>query len=141
MKVLIDTNVVMDVLLMRSPFFQDSFKIFQFIDQERIHGCLSASSITDIFYLLRKDRHNHGEVYQIMDELTDLFSVVPVSETIIAGALALRWKDFEDAVQYMTAKENGIAYIITRNKADYETADIPCVNPVEFTESTFNSGD
>jgi len=136
MKVLVDTNVVLDVLLKRSPFYQDSFKIFQLADQERINGCLSASSITDIFYLLRKDRHNPAEVYQIMDELTALFLVVPVSETTISGALALRWKDFEDAVQYVTARENGVTHIITRDKADYETCDIPCVSPVEFTEKT-----
>jgi len=137
MNVLVDTNVVLDVLLKRSPFYQDSFKIFQLIDQERIHGCLSASSITDIFYLLRKDQHNYGEVYRIMEELTSLFSVVPVSETTIADALALRWKDFEDAVQYMAAKENSITHIITRNKADYETIDINCISPAEFTSSTF----
>ena len=83
MKVLVDTNVVPDVLLRRSPFYQDSFTIFQFVDLERVYGCLSASSMTDIFYLLRKDRHNSGEVYQIMDELTGLFSVVPVSDTTI----------------------------------------------------------
>ena len=134
MKVLVDTNVVLDVLLKRSSFYHDSFKIFQFVDQERIYGCLSSSSITDIFYLLRKDRNNSGEVYQIMDELTALFSVVPVSETTISGALALRWKDFEDAVQFMAAKENDITYIVTRNKADYETQYIPCVSPTEFTE-------
>jgi predicted nucleic acid-binding protein len=133
MKVLVDTNVVLDILLKRSPFYQDAFKIFKLIDQERIYGCLSASSITDIFYLLRKDRNNPGEVYQIIDELTAFFSVVPVSETTISGALALRWKDFEDAVQYMTAKENGINYIITRNKTDFENSDIPCVSPDEFT--------
>jgi predicted nucleic acid-binding protein len=141
MKVLLDTNIVLDVLLKRFPFYQDSFKIFQLVDQERIHGCLSASSITDIFYLLRKDRHNPGEVYQIMDELTAFFSVIPVSETTISGALALRWKDFEDAVQFMTARENGVTHIITRNKADYETCNIPCVSPVEFTESALNSDD
>jgi predicted nucleic acid-binding protein len=67
-----------------------------------------------------------------MDELTALFSVVPVSETTIASALALRWKDFEDAVQYVVARENGITHIITRNKADYETVDIHCMSPVEF---------
>jgi len=105
MKVLVDTNVVLDVLLKRTQFYQDSFKIFQLVDQEHIYGCLSAASITDIFYFLRKDRHNPGEAYRIMDELIDLFSVVPVSETTINGALALRWKDFEDAVQFMTAKE------------------------------------
>jgi predicted nucleic acid-binding protein len=132
MKILVDTNVVLDVLLKRSPFYQDSFKIFQLVDQGRIYGCLSASSITDIFYLLSKDRHNSEEVYQIMYDLTALFSVVPVSETTISDALALRWKDFEDAVQYMTARENDITQIITRNKADYETCDIPCVSPAEF---------
>jgi predicted nucleic acid-binding protein len=136
MNVLVDTNVVLDVLLKRPPFYQDSFKIFQLIDQERIRGCLSASSITDIFYLLRKDRHNSDEVYRIMEELTALFSVVQVSETTIAGALALRWKDFEDAVQYMTARENNITYIITRNKTDYETFDIHCMTPIEFTTYT-----
>jgi predicted nucleic acid-binding protein len=135
MIVLVDTNVVLDVLLKRTHFYQNSFKIFQLIDQERIHGCLSASSITDIFYLLRKDQHNFGEVYRTMEELTALFSVVPVSETTIANALALRWKDFEDAVQYIAAKENSIAYIITRNKADYETIDIHCMSPTELLAS------
>jgi predicted nucleic acid-binding protein len=132
MKVLVDTNVVMDVLLRRSPFYQDSFTIFQLVDLERINGCLSASSITDVFYLLSKDRHNSGEVYRIMDELIDLFSVIPVSETTISAALALRWKDFEDAVQYITAKENDITHIITRNKKDYENTDINCFSPAEF---------
>jgi len=132
MKVLVDTNVVLDVLLKRSPFYQDSFKIFQLVDQELIYGCLSASSITDIFYLLSKDRHNSEEVYQIMYDLTALFSVIPVSEKTISDALALHWKDFEDAVQYMTAIENDVTQIITRNKADYETCDIPCVSPSEF---------
>ena len=136
MNVLVDTNVVLDVLLKRPPFYQDSFKIFQLIDQERIRGCLSASSITDIFYLLRKDRHNSDEVYRIMEELTALFSVVQVSETTIAGALSLRWKDFEDAVQYMVARENNITHIITRNKTDYETFDIHCMSPIEFTSYT-----
>jgi predicted nucleic acid-binding protein len=71
-----------------------------------------------------------------MDELTALFSVVPVSETTIACALALRWKDFEDAVQYMAARENGITHIITRNKADYDTFDIHCMSPTEFSTYT-----
>ena len=59
----------------------------------------------------------------------------------LSSALALRWKDFEDAVQFLAAKENGITHIITRNKADYETQDISCVSPAEFIENTVNSGD
>jgi predicted nucleic acid-binding protein len=97
MKALVDTNVVLDVLLRRSPFYQDSFKIFQLID---------------------------------------LFSVVPVSEITIADALALRWKDFEDAVQYIVARESGVTHIITRNKADYKADDIHCMSPTEFIAYT-----
>jgi len=67
-----------------------------------------------------------------MEELTAFFSVVQVSETTIANALALHWKDFEDAIQYMAAKENSITHIITRNKADYETIDIKCMSPAEL---------
>jgi predicted nucleic acid-binding protein len=141
MKVLVDTNIVLDVLLERHPFSKDSFVIFQLANLKRISGFLSATSITDIFYLVRKQRSDSEEVYRMIDKLTDLFSVIPVSETTIAAALALRWKDFEDAVQYVAAKENGVTHIITRNKADYETDDIPCVSPVEFTESALNPGD
>nr|AGS51807.1 PIN domain protein [uncultured bacterium contig00053] len=134
MKVLVDTNVVLDVLLKRDSFYQDAFSIFQIIDQEQIIGCLSAASVTDIFYLLRKDRHNTDEVYQIMDELTALIPAVPVSKTTIANALSLRWKDFEDAVQFSAAKENEVTHIITRNKTDYKSSDIPCMSPSEFIE-------
>jgi hypothetical protein len=76
-----------------------------------------------------------------MDELTALFSVIPVIETTISSVLALRWKDFEDAVQYVAAEENNITHIITRNKYDYEVSDIPCVSPAEFTNSVSNSSD
>jgi predicted nucleic acid-binding protein len=132
MKVLVDTNVVLDVLLKRPSFYHDAFTIFKLVDQGRINGCLSAASITDIFYLLRKNQQNFSEVYSIMDELTGLFSIVPVSETTIAEALTLRWKDFEDAVQFTAAKENGITYIITRNKNDFETSAIQCMSPADF---------
>jgi len=134
MKVLIDTNVILDVLLERHPFYKESFIIFQLADQECISGCLSATSITDIFYLLRKARQSYDEVYLIIDELTSLFSVIPVSDTTISSALKLRWKDFEDAVQFVVAKENNIECIITRNKADYQSSDIPCMSPVEFID-------
>jgi predicted nucleic acid-binding protein len=55
-----------------------------------------------------------------------------MTETSVAAASALRWKDFEDAVQYIAAKESKVDFIITRNKEDFETADIPCISPTEF---------
>ncbi|MCL2720407.1 MAG: PIN domain-containing protein [Treponema sp.] len=132
MKVLVDTNIVLDMVLKRADFYQDAYEIFKLVDQKRIIGCLSAASITDIFYLLRKDRYNANEVYIILDELIDLFSIAPVFEKTIADALSLRWKDFEDAVQYTVAKENGITHIITRNKSDFSPSSILCMTPADF---------
>jgi predicted nucleic acid-binding protein len=132
MKVLVDTNVVLDVLLKQSPFYHDSFVVFQLADCKRIDGILAAVSLTNIFYLLKKSKKDSAEVYQIMDKLITLFSVCPVIETTITNALTLRWKDFEDAIQYITAKENNAEFIITRNKSDYKTSDILCMTPTEF---------
>ena len=132
MKILFDTNVILDVLLQRQPFYQDSFRIFQFVDDESVNGCLTATTITDIFYMLRKAGYSPAEVYLIIDELVGLFTVAPVIDITIASALALRWKDFEDAVQCMVAEENEVAYIITRDTAGYEKSSIPCMTPAEF---------
>jgi len=132
MKVFVDTNVVLDVLLERHPFSEDSFMVFQLANLKRIKGYLSAASITDIFYFVRKKWRDFEEVYQKMNKLTQLFSVVSVSETTIANALALRWKDFEDAIQYMAAAECGVDCIVTRNAADYKMPVVPCMSPVDF---------
>jgi predicted nucleic acid-binding protein len=135
MKILVDTNIVLDVLLKRSPYYPDSFAIFQLIDMGRVIGCLSSTAMTDIFYLLRKDRFNSVETYQIMDEINALFTIIPVTDNTISKALKLRWRDFEDAVQYTAAEENEVEYIITRNEADYKTSAIKCMSPSEFFSS------
>ena len=132
MKVLIDTDVTLDVLLKREPFCYDSNVIFQLADSKNIDGILAAVSITNIFYLLQKAMNDITDVYQIIDKITALFSVAPINEVTITNALALRWKDFEDAVQYITAKENKVEYIITRNETDFKNSDIPCINPTDF---------
>jgi len=132
MKVLVDTNVILDVLLHRTAFFDNSHEIFVLAEHRRISAVISASAMTDIFYFVRKDCKDTSAVYPIVDDLCGVFTIVPVSETTITAALALRWKDFEDAVQYMTAKENGADYIITRNKDDYESSGILCVSPADF---------
>ena len=82
--------------------------------------------------MLRKFHHGSTNVYPIMDDLAVFFSIVPVFDTTIVNALALRWNDFEDAVQFMVAKENGITHIVTRNEADYKSTDIQCLSPAGF---------
>jgi len=132
MKVLVDTDVILDVFLKREPFYKDSIVIFQLANSKSIKGVLAAVSMTNIFYLLRRAKRDTTDVYQIMDKLTALFIVAVMGDATIANALSLRWKDFEDAVQYITAKENKVDYIITRNVADFKSSDIPCLSPTDF---------
>jgi predicted nucleic acid-binding protein len=134
MKVLVDTNVVLDVLLNQVPFSANSKVIFDLAEEKRITGYISASAVTDIFYIANKKLKNRETVYQGIERLAALFLIAPVSKSTITNALALRWKDFEDAVQCTVAKENDIAYIITRNEADFITSDIPCISPTDFIQ-------
>jgi predicted nucleic acid-binding protein len=132
MKVLVDTNIILDVLLKRDGLYAESFEIFRLAEQRNITGCVSSSAITDIFYLVHKTQKNIDAVYQIIEDMSAVFTIAPVFESTINNALALHWKDFEDAVQYSTAKENEADCIVTRNKDDYESADIPCLSPGGF---------
>ena len=132
MKVFVDTNSVMDVLLKRVPFYQDSFSVFQLSDSGNINGVLASISITNAFFILRKTGKSRDDVYLDMDDISGIFKIAPVSDTTISTALVLRWKDFEDAVQYAAAKESNVDFIITRNKTDFEANDIPCMTPTEF---------
>jgi predicted nucleic acid-binding protein len=131
-KVLVDTNVILDVMLHRTNFFDHSRRIFELVEQKRIGACISSSAFTDIFYLISKEIKDSETVYTAIDTLAAVFSIAPVYESTIMSALALRWKDFEDAVQYRAAKENNVDCIVTRNTDDYENSGIPCAAPIDF---------
>jgi predicted nucleic acid-binding protein len=129
MNVFVDSNVILDVLLHREPFYKDSRAVYDLVELHEINGCVSSSAITDIFYLSHRELKDTGTVYSMLDALTADFTIAPVLESTIKDALALRWKDFEDAVQFAAARESGAEYIITRNMTGYETAAIPCISP------------
>jgi predicted nucleic acid-binding protein len=135
MKILVDTNVILNVLLERPDFFVHSRAVFKLVEQRRISGYISASAFTDIFYLIKKDIKNLEKVYSIADTLATIYTITPVFESTIKSALDLRWKDFEDAVQYTVARENNFDCIITRNRDDYEGSTIPCYTPSDILSS------
>jgi len=132
MRILIDTNVLLDVMLCRNNFYPDSRAVFEIVETNEINAFVSAVSMTNSFYILRKFKQNIDDVYSLMDDLSALFAIAPVTENTIKNAMALRWKDFEDAVQFMSAQEANVKYIITRNKPDFEIFEIPCLSPTEY---------
>ena len=78
MKVLLDTNVILDVLLHREPFYEDSRAVYGLVEQRWITGCVSSSAMTDIFYIAHRELRETAEVYSLMDDIANLFIIVPV---------------------------------------------------------------
>ena len=130
-KVLIDTNIILDIALQRQPFFEEASQIFAKIDKGEINGFITASSVTDIYYITRKSC-GREKTMAFIRELTDIFEVLSVTKENIIDALDTEFKDFEDAIQYCIADMNKIDIIVTRNKSDFEHSTIDVVTPNEL---------
>lgn len=135
MKVLIDTNVILDVLLERENFKEDSGRILSLSEHKKIKGYVSATAITDIYYIARKTFHDKEKALAVIKELLAFARVLKADEKSIKLAVKLHWKDFEDSVQYAIAKRSRIKAIITRNKNDYNDSEIAVFTPLEFLEA------
>ena len=129
MRILIDTNVILDVLLKRSPFYETAIEVLKLSARDDIQEFVSASAITDIYYIAYKN-------LELLKKLLLIVSVAGVSEEEIQKALELEWNDFEDSVQYSVAALNEMDGIITRNVKDYSSAEMQVWEPAQFLEKT-----
>ena len=118
MKVLFDTNVVLDIALNRSPFVEDALLLLRLAEQKEITACLSNTSITDIFYIVNKYA-GRQKARGFIADILDTFKLVDIDEKGFRQALNEDMADFEDAVQYVICATNGCDALVTRNKADY----------------------
>ena len=134
MRVLIDTNVILDVLLKRSPFSEAAIEVLKLSVREDIQEFVSASAITDIYYIAYKNMRDKAVVRELLKKLLLIVSVAGVSEEEIQKALELGWKDFEDSVQYSVALLNEMNGLITRNVKDYSSSEIQVWEPNQFLE-------
>lgn len=132
MKILIDTNIVLDVMLKREPFYKLSLEILGLAKKDDVEEYVSASAITDIYYLAYRQLRDKGMVKKLMKELFTVVSVASVSEQEIENALSLEWNDFEDSVQYSVAFLQEMEGIVTRNPNDYKEAKIKIWKPEEL---------
>ncbi len=134
MRWMIDTNVILDVLLNREPFFQSSKAVLALCENRKVQGFVSASTITDIFYLTRKALHSIDETYQVIDALLNTVSVLTITNEDVLNALQMKARDFEDCLLATCAKSNRCEGIVSRNKKDFLSFDIPLFTPEEFLE-------
>ncbi len=134
MKVLVDTNVVLDVLLARKEFAEAATEIFAMLERSEMSGYLCATTLTTIDYLLSQALPKK-QSHQALQRLMELFEIAPVNRSVIEEALASRVDDFEDAVLEKAGELAGVDAIITRNTRDFRRSSIKAVDPLEFLAS------
>ncbi len=134
MKVLLDTNIVLDLLLQREPFCDDAKVIFELIESNKIEGYLCATTITTIYYLISKNS-TKNQADNIISQLLQLFNIADVNKNILLKSLDNNGKDFEDSVIYTSAEFFDIKIIITRDKKGFEKSNIKIATTKEFLES------
>jgi predicted nucleic acid-binding protein len=139
MTVLIDTNVILDVLLKREHFMWKSSNVLLLSEKEIIDGYVTASSITDIFYITNKTYKDKQKSMGLLKELLKTIRIAAVSGEEIYRAIELDWNDFEDAVQYTAGEQLHADYIITRDTGGYINSSITVITPSDFLDFIENS--
>jgi len=134
MKLMIDTNIFLDVLLERQPFFQASQTVLFLCEEKKVEGFLTASTVTDIFYLVRRHTHDIDIAYKSLGCILNIIKILPVTNEDIFVAYSKKAHDFEDCLLAVCAKKNNCSYIVTRNKKDFLDFDIPLLSPKELID-------
>jgi predicted nucleic acid-binding protein len=131
MKLFIDTNVILDVLLHRDPHYEQSVRVWGFVESEKAQGFLAAVSFPTIYYIVRKAM-GAQIAYKVLRAVRDVFHPVVCDERMISQAIDTHADDFEDTVQLLSAARAGAAFIITRNPAHFKNSNVTVLSPAEF---------
>lgn len=133
--VFIDTNIVIDLLSRREPFFEEAANLFSLADNKKMALSASALTIANASYILLKQK-KPNEAKAIISKLLLLVKILPLDDRIIQLALNDdAFSDFEDGLQYFTAMENKQDVIITRNLKDFKNANLPTMTAQQFIET------
>jgi predicted nucleic acid-binding protein len=133
----LDTNIVLDLLATRMPFYTEAAKLFSLADKKKLKLSISSLCLADAHYIL-SGKNSEMEVRKILRKFKVLVNVLPLDDKITDLALNSDFKDFEDAIQYFTAIENDQHLIITRNQADFKESKIPVMTAGEYLKSIKN---
>jgi len=131
----IDTNIVIDLLSRREPFFEETAKLFSLADKKQVELSVSSLTIANTSYvLLRQMDSNKAKL--VLRKLRLILKILPLDDKIIGLALNDEtFSDFEDGLQYFTAIENEQELIITRNLKDFKNSKLPTMTAKQFIET------
>lgn len=133
MKVLIDTNILLDVLCNRSEFAEASAKVFKLCEVKKIDGYISALSIPNIVYIMRKELDTE-KTKDILEKLSLIFTITDLKADDIKKAAYMNFNDYEDALQSACASRIKANFIITRNIKDFTNSRVTAITPSELID-------
>lgn len=134
MRVLIDTNIALDFLLQREPFFQDAELLFQSIAEEKIIGYVTATTLTDIFYIARRHTRDIEQARQSISTTLTIMEICPVNRTVLELAFDSKLADFEDAVQIFSGVVQNLEAIVTRDIQGFSSSPLPILSIQELLQ-------
>ncbi|MBD2773850.1 putative toxin-antitoxin system toxin component, PIN family [Iningainema tapete] len=134
MKVLVDTNIILDAFLEREPFVEDARTLLEAIRERRVYGYVTATTLTNIFYIVRRQTRSFELARQAISMTLLLMEVCAVDRLILEQAFASNRKDFEDAVQLACATIGSLDAIVTRDADGFAGASLPILSVTELLE-------
>jgi len=138
MKVLIDTNVILDALLMRDQWAATAQELLRIAAMDKVRGCVTASQTTDIFYILCRQGASEATGKAVIKTLTESVKVLDVTYADVQNALVSDMSDYEDGLLAHCAKRQKVEYVITRNEKDFAQSPVPALSPQAFLEKFFS---
>jgi predicted nucleic acid-binding protein len=138
MRALIDTNVLLDALTGREPWNAAAEKIVIAAADESFTALMTASSVTDIYYLIRKHTQDKDKAKREMMKLFEIIDILEVNSSDCVKAFELSMPDYEDALQAQCASRNMADCIVTRDKKGFKASPIPAVSPQDFLKKLKN---
>ena len=134
-RIMIDTNIFLDVLLDRDGLADSSAEFLRLCENHVCTGVITASCITDIFYIVRRQTHSTDAAYLAVGKILDIASVCDVTGADILLAFEKHSHDFEDCLLSTCAISNSCDAIVTRNKTDFADFSVPCYTPEEWLKT------
>lgn len=132
MKILIDTNIILDVLLHRTDFFDASYNVLKLATLGKAEAIVTANSITDIYYILNRANKDPIKSKDAIIQFLNLVGIADVLASDVMNALSSTMTDFEDALVGSIAKRVKADYIVTRNTKDFNNSPISAIDPIDF---------
>jgi predicted nucleic acid-binding protein len=130
----IDTDVILDLLCKREPFYEFAAEVFTLGDKGKPHLATTSLVYANVFYILRKIL-GIEKAKELLRKLRLIVHVIPIDEKMVDLALNSQFSDFEDGLQYFTARENDIGIILTRNVKDYREKELLIQTPEEYLKT------